>query len=152
MAKDIKHINVNFHEEPENSFSIENDNNQFILKDALTQEVVPNVDTTKLKRYVSLYENIYYEMIILDATKNRKDSILGAPPYFSIEVETFVGTKNKIVAYHMPNYRQIMKPNEEPYEYDVDRMYAYLNDDLFIYIQFPTFDKITLPKDFFTKE
>ena len=49
----------------------------------------------------------------------------------SIEVKDFLGGSNKIVTYHMPNYRQTLDKNEEPYLYDVDRMYALLNNDLF---------------------
>jgi len=31
-------------------------------------------------------------------------------------------------------------------------MYGYLNNDLFVYAQFATFDKITLPKTYFLKK
>lgn len=75
---------------------------------------------------------------------------MGGQPYFSIEVKDFVGGGNKIAAYHMPNYRQLLDTKtQEPYLYDIDRMYAYLNDELFLFIQFATFDQITLPKSYF---
>ena len=35
------------------------------------------------------------------------------------------------------------------FEYDVDRMYGHLNNELFTYVQFATFDDITLPKSYF---
>jgi hypothetical protein len=88
-------------------------------------------------------------MIDIESTKEKKDSVINSPPYFSIEVKDVLGGSNKIVAYHMPNYRKTLNKNEEPFTYDVDRMYALLNDELFLFIQFATFDQIRLPKAFF---
>ena len=147
----IQSIAVNYFETPKQSFKLEKEENKFVLKDYTTNKVVVDADTNIIKKYVGLYSNIYYEMIDIESSQAKKDSVIASQPYFSIEVKDVLGGSNKIVAYHMPNYRQIMDKNEEPYLYDVDRMYALLNDELFLFIQFATFDQIKLPQAFFKK-
>ncbi len=149
--KEIKSIEVNYFENPDSSFIINNNGSQFALSEIGSKEVIP-VDTAILNEYVNRYRKIYYEMIDVESPKEKIDSTIASPPYMSIEVKDLQGETNKIVIYHMPNFRKLENPkNLEVYEYDVDRMYAYLNNELFIYIQFATFDNITLPKAYFTK-
>jgi hypothetical protein len=49
----------------------------------------------------------------------------------------------------MPNFREIADHDDVLFEYDIDRMYGYLNNELFTYVQFATFDNITLPRSYF---
>jgi hypothetical protein len=149
---DIQSIKIKYFETPKQSFIIENNNEGFEVKDYESNNIVKDVDAAILQQYVSMYEGIYYEMIDVESTQEKKDSIIASQPIFNIEVNGAIGGKNKIVAYHMPNYRQtIDSKSGEPYLYDVDRMYALLNDELFVYIQFATFDQITLPQAYFKK-
>lgn len=152
LPEEIKTITVSYNENPDESFILENENNKFILKDYNTGKPINNVDTVTIKQYVSLYQKIYYEMIDIESTQEKIDSVVASEPFFSIEVKDFMGGGNKIVVYHMPNFRQLLdSKTQEPYLYDIDRMYAYLNDELFLFIQFATFDQITLPKNYFLK-
>jgi len=146
----IKSIEINYIETPEESFIITNKEGQFLLSDISSDKPL-SVDQEKLKEYVSRYEKIYYEMVDIESKQARIDSIIASPPYITIEVKDFIGGSNKIVIYHMPNFRETEHSfTGELFEYDVDRMYGYLNNDVFTYIQFATFDKITHPKSYFT--
>lgn len=148
----IKSIEVNYFETPEQSFAINNKDGQFLLSD-IGSDKPHKVNPEKLKDYVSRYESIYYEMVDIESPQSKIDSIIASPPYISIEVKDMIGGSNKIVIYHMPNFRQTENNQTgEIFEYDVDRMYGYLNNDVFTYIQFATFDKITFPKDYFIKD
>ena len=90
-------------------------------------------------------------MIDVESPKEKIDSTIATSPYFTIEVKDFMGGKNKIVVYHMPNFRTLLNTKGEPHPYDIDRMYGYLNEDLFTYVQFATFDQLRLPKSYFLK-
>jgi hypothetical protein len=149
--EEIKSIEVNYFETPEESFVINNKDNKLTLLDVSSNEIIKNVDDALLLDYVNRYSKVYYEMIDVESPKEKIDSTLASTPYFSIEVINVKGVSNKIVSYHMPNFRGIVDKEEKEYVYDVDRMYGYLNDDLFTYIQFATFDKLTLPKTYFKK-
>lgn len=151
QPEEIKSIEVTYHEKSEESFKIEKNLNTIHLIDGQTFQSIQKFDTNKVYQYLTNYEKIYYEMIVLDEVKPEKqDSIRKINPFFTIKVEDVYGKSTKIVALHMPNYKQTLDDKGTPYPYDVDRMYAILNDDDFlIYIQFYTFDKITAPKQFF---
>lgn len=151
LPEEIKSIEVNYYEIPEESFIINNTNNKFYLSEIGSNEPL-SVNPAILDEYVGRYQKIYYEMIDIESEQEKIDSTIASPPFISIEVKDFVGGSNKIVIYHMPNFRTILDNNEEEYRYDVDRMYGYLNNELFTYIQFATFDKITLPKRYFTQQ
>ncbi|PJA06927.1 MAG: hypothetical protein COX70_08505 [Flavobacteriales bacterium CG_4_10_14_0_2_um_filter_32_8] len=150
--KEIKSIEVNYFESPEESFIIRNTDNKFSISSLGSNEIIKNVDNSILTEYVSRYQKIYYEMIDVESSKERIDSIIASPPFFSIEVKDFMGGGNKMVAYHMPNFRTTLNHDGVEFLYDVDRMYGYLNNELFTYIQFATFDQLRLPKSYFIKK
>ncbi|OFY89066.1 MAG: hypothetical protein A3K10_15790 [Bacteroidetes bacterium RIFCSPLOWO2_12_FULL_31_6] len=150
--QEIKSIAVNYFETPEESFVITNNDNKFSITSLATNEIMKNVDNSILTEYVSRYQKIYYEMIDEESSKEKIDSTIASPPFFSIEVKDFKGGSNKIVGYHMPNFRKILDKDGKEYLYDVDRMYGYLNNELFTYIQFATFDQLRLPKTYFIKK
>lgn len=150
LPEDIKSIELNYFETPEESFIINNKDSVYTMSAIGSNEAIPNMNSEMLKQYVGLYQKIYYEMIDVESSKEKIDSIIASPPYLSIKVKGINDRSDKIIAYHMPNYRKIINPvTGEEFPYDVDRMYAYLNGELFIYIQFATFDNITLPKSYF---
>lgn len=149
---DIKNIKVEYFETPEQSFEIKQTVGQLELFDLNGSKAINNVNEAALKDYVERYQKIYYEMIDEDATKEHKDSVISSTPYFSIAVTNVNDEVNKIVVYHMPNFRTLLDDKGELRLYDVDRMYGYLNDDLFLFVQFVTFDKLSFPKTYFTKQ
>jgi hypothetical protein len=152
LPKEIKSIEVNYFETPEESFIITNNNDEFNLTEIGSNEIIKNVDNVVLKEYIERYQKIYYEMIDVESSKEKIDSTIASAPYFSIEVKDLKGGTNKIVVYHMPNFRGTEDKNLDEYLYDVDRMYGYLNNDLFTYIQHATFDQLLMPKAYFIKK
>ena len=152
QPEEIKSIEVTYHEKPEESFKIEKNLNTINLIDGQTAQPIQKFDTNKVIQYLGLFEKIYYEMIVLDEVKPEKqDSVRKTSPFFTIKLTDVYGKSTKITSLHMRNYKQTLDDKGGLYPYDVDRMYAILNDDILIYIQFYTFDKITLPKQVFLK-
>lgn len=148
----ISSIAVEYFETPEESFVLKQNLQQLQLFDLEGKSKIENADDTKLKNYLERYQKIYYEMIDEESTQGRIDSTIASQPYFSITVEDVKGVENKIVVYHMPNFRTLLDHKGELHPYDVDRMYGYLNSDLFLYVQFATFDQLRLPKSYFLKK
>ncbi len=153
LPQEIKSIDVTYFDKPEESFNIQQNMNNLSFIDGVTLSPIKNFDTSKVKQYLRFFDKIYYEMTVLDELKpDKKDSVMAEPPIFSIEVKDIFGKSNKIVALHMKNYKNKLDDKGEPYPYDLDRMYGILNNNLLVYIQFYTFDKITVPKQFFLSE
>lgn len=151
LKDEIASIKVNYYETPNQSFIIHKNGDNYTLT-GLESETTLNIDTNLVKEYVERYEKVYYEMIDVESTDEKIDSVIKSTPYFSIEVKTVSGSGDKIVAYHMPNFRKTIGKDGQEAPYDVDRMYGYLNDELFTLIQFATFDEIRYPKDYFIKK
>lgn len=149
QTAEIKSIAVEYFEKPEESFEIKQTLGQLELFELGGVTSVKNTIQAQLLDYVERYQKVYYEMIDEESTQEMKDSTLAAQPYFSLTVTNVADEKNKIVVYHMPNFRTLLDHKGELHLYDVDRMYGYLNDDLLLYIQFATFDKLSLPKTYF---
>lgn len=148
-TKDINKLEVTYFEDENQSFIIERNNEELLLLDG-NRKKLNDFPKERLEEYLSRYEKIYYEMMDIESTKEKIDSVIASPPYFKIKVEDVFGSTKEIVAYHMPNYRTTLNPVDGTlFEYDVDRMYGYVNKELFVFIQFATFDKITIKKDDF---
>lgn len=152
QPEEIKSIEVEYYEKPEESFRIEKNMNQLSVIDGLTKQPMKNIDTNKVYQYMSMYEKVYYEMVVLDELKPiQQDSIKNTNPIFTIKLTDIYGKSTQIKAFHMRNYKNLMDNQGNPHPYDLDRMYGLLNDELLLYIQFYIFDNITLPKQVFLK-
>lgn len=152
QPEEIKSVEIVYHEKPMESFKIERNLNQLVLIDGETKKPIQNVDTNRIYQYLSFYDKIYYEMGVQDEFNNQqKDSIRNSPPFFTITVNDVYGKTTKIESRHIRNYKELVDDKGELYPYDLDRMFAVLNDDLLLYIQFHTFDKLTQPKQAFLK-
>jgi len=143
---------VNYFEKPEESFTIQKNGMLISLYSNLESQIVKNADSTALNNYLTFFEKAYYEDVVLDMKESKKDSILNSQPFFSLQVTDIFGKQNKIVGYYMPNYKKLEDVDGNFYPHDLDRMYGLYNDELFIFIQYRTFDKFLLPKDYFLKK
>ncbi|MDT8410829.1 MAG: hypothetical protein RQ875_00075 [Vicingaceae bacterium] len=148
QAQDIQKLEVTYYEKPEQSFNIIKKDTSFIMTDKNDQEV--KAPANRILEYLERYEKIYYEMVDTESKPEVIDSVLNSQPFIRIAVTDVDGEINEVVAYHMPNFRETLNPvSGELFEFDVDRMYANINKELFVYIQFATFDEITIKKDDF---
>jgi len=146
--QDIQKLEVTYYETPEQSFTIIKKDTSFIMIDKNNQEV--KAPANRILEYLERYEKIYYEMVDTESKPELIDSVLNSQPFIRIAVTDVEGEINEVIAYHMPNFRQTLDPvSGELFEFDVDRMYANINKELFVYIQFATFDEITIKKDDF---
>jgi len=150
--EEIKSIEVKYFEEPEESFIINKDLSSISVKGLEEGAIEEKVNPAILNEYVERYKRIFYEMADIESTQQKIDSVVNSSPFFQIKVTDVAGQTNKIVAYHMPNFRATLDADGNEFEYDLDRMYAHYNDDAFVFIQFPTFDQLTIPKSAFLKQ
>ena len=148
QPQDIQKLEVTYYETPEQSFTITKKDTSFIMTDKNNQEV--RAPANRILEYLERYEKIYYEMVDTESKPELIDSVLNSQPFIRIAVTDVDGEINEVIVYHMPNFRQTLDPvSGELFEFDVDRMYANINKELFVYIQFATFDEITVKKDDF---
>jgi len=152
QPQEIKKIKMEFFNTPEESFIIENDKGVVKLLDAQSNELIQGYNEQQLQNYMERYQKIYYEMIDEESTQEKKDSILSTQPHIGISVYDVNGDSNVIKLYHVPNFKGMLDLEGNESTHDLDRMYGYLNNNLFLYVQFATFDQITLPRSHFLKK
>lgn len=125
-VNDIKEIIVEFPETPEQSYIIKNNlDRSFQLIQQSTQKNIEQFDTLKLLSTVAAFGKINYEMALDNLTKTKTDSILNSQVYRKITILRTNGETKTLTMFHRSNYEGTLDLNEEPFPYDVDRMYAF---------------------------
>lgn len=144
----IAEIKVELHETPEKSFKITHNAERVVQLYKLypTEQLVPNMDTVFVKRYMLNYRNIRFEGIQpYDA--ERADSIANANPYFTISVTDPQGETHSVTSYRIPANPGSIDIDGIPLVWDTDRMHGIINGNAneVLLIQYFTFDRLTVP-------
>lgn len=150
----IAEVKLDFHQEPERSFKITHSADRKVELFTLypTEKPVVNMDTTAVKRYLLAYQNIRFEGI-QPYDSERIDSIVNSPPYFTISLVGRDGEKRSVTSYRLPANPGAIDANDEPLEWDPDRMHAVVNgnEDEIMLIQYYSFDRLTIPWEYLVR-
>ena len=151
---EIASVRVETPETPGYSYEvINNGKNKFKLVALNDNKEVQNYDTLKLLNFLSGFRNLSYEALLNDMDGARKDSILHSQPFIIITLTDTSGVSKTIKTYHKMGRPGQTDPQGTPLPYDLDRLYASVNDGQdFTIIQYFTFDKVLRPLPFFMKE
>ncbi|MCX6267914.1 MAG: hypothetical protein NTW16_11235 [Bacteroidetes bacterium] len=151
---EIAKVRVEIPETPDYSYEVRNNgHNKFSLVSLSDNREMVNYDTLKLLNFLSGFRNLNYEALLNDMDKSRKDSILKSQPFIIITLTDTAGVSKKITTYHKQGPDGQTDPNGTPLPYDLDRLYASVNDGRdFTIIQYFAFDKVLRPRPFFMKE
>ena len=151
---EIATVKVEIPATPDQSFEVHNlGNNKFRLLTWGTQQEIPDYDTLKLLNFLSGFRNLNYEALLNDMDQVRKDSILRSQPFIIISLTDTSGLTRTIRTFHKAGPPGQTDPEGHPLPYDLDRLYASVNDGRdFTMIQYFNFDKVLRPKQFFRKE
>lgn len=150
----IESVRMNFPSDPGSSFEIKNDANMNMRFISLADnQQVPMFDTLKVMNFLTSFRNINFEALLNDMETRRKDSILATTPYCIISLTDTSHTTQIIKTYRKGAAPGEMDDFGIPAPYDMDRLYALVNDGKdFTSIQYFVFDKILRTKSFFLKK
>jgi hypothetical protein len=144
----LAEIKVELHETPEKSFKITHSNNRVVQLYTLypTEQLVSNLDTVLVKRYMLNYRNIRFEGIQPYDTE-RADSIVNSQPYFTISVIDPEGQTKSVTSHRIPANPGSFDIDGIPLVWDTDRLHGVINGnkDEVMLIQYFTFDRLTVP-------
>lgn len=140
---EISSVTVENPSAPEKSFKVFNyGDNKFGLQFLLKNINIPDFDTLAVKRYISYFKRINYDAIVTNIDEHKRDSVLSSQPMYIITVEDTEGEK-KCVKTFLRAGGGLLDNDGTPYEYDVDRMYAFINNDKdMVIIQYFVFDPL----------
>lgn len=148
--KSIKSIRMEFRNMPNQSYEINNiGNRSFDIISLFNNQKVDSYDTTRMLEQLASFRTINYETVLDDMPQSRLDSILAKEPYQTLSVTTIDNNQKTIRMYRRPNYTGKPDFNGNYIDYDVDRMYAFVDgikDP--VTVQYFVFDNITRHLDF----
>lgn len=141
----IKNLKVQYPQEPNKSFEISKiNNNEYSLKDG-NGNLVAVPDMSGIYEYLKRYRAISYEGFEENKSKAYCDSLIEVTPVKTIwTLEDESGNVTELKSYQKP-----AKDDAEDWEgnaipYDLERMYATINNEQFVIIQYFVFDPLTV--------
>ncbi len=141
----IKKVTVTYPQDASKSFEIEQqDKENYQLKDANGTPIqLPSNGV--LYDYLKRYRKISYEGFEETKTAEFKDSITTQTPVQTIyRVEEISGRVTEIKTYHKPVQEDAVDIDGMPIPHDLERMYATINNDQFVIVQYYVFDPLTV--------
>lgn len=148
--QNIRSVIVEFVEEPEKSVEIVNTGMDFAVVKWSAKDTMYGYDTLNLYNFLTAFADLRYEALLNNIDPHRKDSIIQSSPFHRITLTDMDNNKTVMKTYHKPNDVQRFDLEGNLYTYDLDRLYALINDDRdFVMIQFFVFDKVLKPFDYF---
>lgn len=151
QADDIASLSINYSDKPLNSFKLIRHDEGFKVIDESTKEEIKPIKEGAINEFLSRFKSIHFEYIPEASAFVNIDSVTSTKPLHVIEIQSVDGKKTSLKTYIKP-VKESMIINEETgetYTYDLDRLYAWLNDTDFVVMQWPTLDQILAYKDDF---
>jgi hypothetical protein len=148
----IREVIVENPEYPSESFKVINGDDQIQLISLLDSRPVLGYDTLRVLNFLTAFNDIRYEALLEDMDRERMDSITSSIPKEIVTLVDDKGDTTSIKTFFKSNDNQLEDIEGNVYVYDVDRLYALVNDDRdFVLIQYYVFDKILKPLSYFTQ-
>lgn len=147
---DIQEVVMEIPREPENSYRIVNKDDELLLYPLGSQQAVP-FDTLKMLNFLTAFADIRFEELMHDRLSQEfMDSIKNSLPKNVITLVDKNGEETAIKTFFKANTDGTFDPTGKLYPYDVDRLFALVNDERdFVLIQYFVFDKVLRPISYF---
>ena len=141
---DIQSVQIDFNEDPEGSFRIDNvGKHQYKLTRLCDNQDMP-FDTLRVINFLSSFGNLRFEALFTNTLPQaRIDSITGSPYVHNVVVTVKDGTTQDMKTFNKLVMNNITDLGGEIGDVDHDRMYALIDDGKdFVLIQNYVFDKV----------
>jgi hypothetical protein len=150
---DIRSLKLEQIENPQGSFEIQVPSpNTFKVHSLWTNADLPNVDTLAVKQYLSYFQNVNFEAFLSDMKPAHRDSILHSNPIQILTITDKDGQVNRIKLYHMEPVGDMVDEHGHPEKYNVDHMYALMNNGEIVSVQFYVFGKLIPDIEYFATQ
>lgn len=131
------------------SYRVLNSQEGIILQPLNSTDPIP-YDTLKMLNFLTAFTDIRYETILEEFDQVRMDSIVGSVPKNIVTLIDKNGVSTSIKTFYKANADRAFDPMGNVYPYDIDRLYALINEEKdFVLIQYFVFDKALRPMSYF---
>lgn len=147
----IKEIKLQIPSSPEESFSVVNNGNGFDLVPAVTQMPVSQFDTIRMAQLLSSFTWLNFDEFA-SIVPNSNDTSFNVAPRAILTVTDIDGNQTEVrtyIKYINPDDREVMPDTAMYNTFDLDRLYAIIDNKDTVLIQYFVFDKILQPLSYF---
>ena len=141
----IKSINNRF---PDQSFIVTKEGQMFDIKTINGNMQAPVIDTLALRYFISNFEKVSSEFFADDMDPYLRDSLSNATAFRVLELTDIYGNTRTIEA-HERRAEGLTDEEGNPLEWDNVRMYALLDGETWVVIQYYVFDPLFRDFDYF---
>lgn len=146
--RDIRSVNLTYNDEPANSFEIKFDGDETAVLEGMS-----DYDPRKTRSYLSEFRRVVFEYVVTESfPQATKDSILASTPFAVISVKDKDGKINEVKCFKRKAPTDQEELLEVDDEYDVDRLYALLNNNDFVLAQYFQFGRVLKTRDWFKRD
>ena len=150
--KNIASVKLEFNNEPEKSFVINEESPYTYKMKRLNDESNVDIDTIKVLNLLTSFGDVRFEAFLSDITQERRDSIINSPYQERLTLTTKDGKQEIVRTYTMRINASAFGFTEEDWDNDPDHKYAYIeNNDELVMIQDFAFGKILHPAEYYEK-
>ena len=112
--------------------------------------MIEEFDTIGVKFFLANFKKINYDQVLNKMTDHKIDSVLALPSAYRITVEGIDGNKKSIRSMLRKNQERFSpKTGVELTEYDVDLMFATMDEKEILLIQYFVFDPVLKSLNYF---
>lgn len=133
---------------PGASFVLNKEKNRFEMLDLAGNSTAAVIDTLAIKFFVSNFERVASEFFANQMETEMMDSLNMATPFHVLELTDIYGNIKKVEAHRRKPMEQA-DPEAPPQEFDMERMYARINESDWVVIQYFVFDQLFKELQFF---
>ena len=149
---DIASLKLEFNNDPENSFILNETGRYKYEMKRLNDESNVNIDTVRVLNLLTSFGDVRFEAFLSDIAQERRDSIINSPYQERLTLTTKDGRQNVIRTYTMRINASAFGFEENDWDDDPDHKYAYIeNNDELVMIQDFAFGKILKPAEYYEK-
>lgn len=142
--QDFASVKIEYLEDPEESIMVEADKDgNFILTLLHNQQQLP-YDTLRMYQFVTAFKDVRYESVLNNKLEaSYIDSIAEGQVAHIITLREKDGDEVLVRTYRKGGFAELYNEDGAALEpFDLDRLYAYLNEEDFVLIQYFVFDKV----------
>lgn len=147
----IASIGLDIPAAPQESFSVVNNGDGFSLIPAATGTAVTEFDTVRVAQLLSSFAWLNFDEFA-SIVPNSTDSSLNVPPRAVLTITDTAGNLTEVktyVKYINPDDREAIPDTAMYNTFDLDRLYAIVNNSDTVLIQYFVFDRILQPVSYF---
>lgn len=146
----LQSVDLNIPATPEESYTVLRDGDGFVFKQA--GETVPDFDTARVAQMLSCFHNLNFDEFASQVPNSNMDTSFNAGPRAILHITNTEGVTREVktyIKYNNPTDSLVMR-NDELYEmFDLNRLYAIIDNTDTVLIQYFVFDNILQPASFY---